>query len=79
MALIPTHALPGDKLEGLGRVCQNEKIVYLGTEFETKGAVGDINRRGECEIISLEKPLNVVYITMVISKSSTFKEAFNFQ
>ncbi|KAL0270171.1 UNVERIFIED_CONTAM: hypothetical protein PYX00_007663 [Menopon gallinae] len=78
IGFIPPHQLPWDKNEGLDRVCRNEKIVYLGTEFETKGVILDINRKGKCEIITLEKPLNLVYITMVVSRSSSFKDVFNF-
>lgn len=33
----------------------------------------------ECEIIHLEKPLKLLYLTMAVTKDSPYRAAFNYQ
>lgn len=70
--------LPAGHESVLEHVCHGHKIAHFGEYDITNIAAKKLAEQG-CRFLVLEKPMGMVFLTIIVGKESPFREVFDFQ
>ncbi|KAL0269927.1 UNVERIFIED_CONTAM: hypothetical protein PYX00_007508 [Menopon gallinae] len=76
---LPEEELPKSHRSAIDRICRNRKIAHMGEFGVTQIVAQELTDNTECDIIYLDKPLKLLYLTMAVTKDSPYRAAFDHQ
>ena len=79
IAVIPKSQLPKTRKEALEHVCFKYKVAHFGPMFMTDPVMEELNKDVGCDIISLEHPLDSIFVSIRTSRLNRFTDALNHQ
>ena len=77
--VIPKDQLPKNTREALEHVCYRSKISHFGPAYVTDPLVKQMNYYFGCNILSLEKPLDSVIMSVAVRRRNPYTDALNHQ
>lgn len=70
--------LPKSHKSVLERICYGHKLAHFGEYDITNIGAQELAEQG-CRFLVLEKPMGMVFLTIIVGKDSPFRKVFDFQ
>lgn len=60
-------------------VCKNKKVAHFGEQDITGITAAKLSEEKGCMFLMLEKPMDMVFLSIAVPKESPYRAAFNYQ